>query len=87
MQEAALRKKISELEEAMAAKDRENMTNRSMYDKMKKVNRNIKEVRCFPLAGNVSIERVEKWGELDILGGVMFVEMSAEGECMVKYMA
>jgi len=43
-QDTALRKKVSELEEAMAAKDRENMTNRNMYDQMKKVSRNIKEV-------------------------------------------
>ncbi len=40
-----LRKKVASLEEAIQAKDRENVTNRSMYDNMKRVSRNIKEVR------------------------------------------
>ena len=49
IQEAALRKKISELEKEKDALERESTTNRNMYDKMKTVNRNMKEVienRC-----------------------------------------
>lgn len=36
---------MASLEDAIQAKDRENVTNRSMYDNMKRVSRNIKEVR------------------------------------------
>ncbi|CAM9345119.1 unnamed protein product [Scytosiphon promiscuus] len=38
-----LRKRVVELEQDILAKDRENMTNRSMYDNMKGVSRKIKE--------------------------------------------
>lgn len=40
-----LRKKVATLEEGIQAKDRENVTNRQMYDNMKGVSRKIKEVR------------------------------------------
>lgn len=39
-----LRKKVASLDEAILAKDRENVTNRQMYDNMKGVSRKIKEV-------------------------------------------
>lgn len=39
-----LRKQVASLEEAIQAKDRENVTNRTMYDNMKGVSRKIKEV-------------------------------------------
>lgn len=44
MQLEPLRKKVADLEQAILAKDRENVTNRSMYDNMKGVSRKIKEV-------------------------------------------
>lgn len=43
-QSEMLRKKVASLEEAIQAKDRENVTNRAMYDNMKGVSRKIKEV-------------------------------------------
>lgn len=43
-QSEMLRKKVASLEEAIQAKDRENVTNRTMYDNMKGVSRKIKEV-------------------------------------------
>ncbi|CAM9512123.1 unnamed protein product, partial [Ectocarpus sp. 4 AP-2014] len=42
-QSEMLRKKVASLEEAIQAKDRENVTNRTMYDNMKGVSRKIKE--------------------------------------------
>lgn len=39
-----LRKQVASLEQAIQAKDRENVTNRAMYDNMKGVSRKIKEV-------------------------------------------
>lgn len=41
-----LRKKVATLEQAIEAKDRENVTSRAMYDNMKVVSRRIKEVRA-----------------------------------------
>lgn len=41
-----LRAKVASLEKAIEAKDRENVTNRAMYDNMKGVSRKIKEVRA-----------------------------------------
>lgn len=43
-----LRKKVASLEQAIEAKDRENVQNRHMYDNMKGVSRKIKEVRVKP---------------------------------------
>ena len=48
MQLEPLRKKVADLEQAILAKDRENVTNRSMYDNMKGVSRKIKEVSQIP---------------------------------------